>query len=71
MNDVCYRINNVGTVKKFGTMIVNNGGGGGLQFTPNASGSTYYRDQQWSLPTEQPGGTGLVNRFDDPTYYTS
>ena len=69
MNDVAYRINNAGVVTKGGTVVVNNGSLLNLQST--ASGSVFYRGNQTTVATEQPAGTGLVNRFDDPTYYTS
>jgi hypothetical protein len=69
MNDVAYRINATENVKKFGTSVVNNGTLSNLK--PSASGSVFYRGNEWTVPNESPAGTGLVNRFDDPTYYSA
>ena len=70
MNDVAYRLNTGNPVKKFGTTIINTGGLTGL--TPSASGGMqYYNDNTKTVPNENASGTGLVNRFDDPTYYTA
>lgn len=69
MNDVAYRINNTGVVTKFGTVTVHNGSQSNLKAT--ASGSVFYRGSQVTVANESPAGTGLVNRFDDPTYYAS
>lgn len=70
MNDVAYRLNTANPVKKYGTMIVNTGGLTGV--TPTGSGGMYYNnDNTRTVVNESPAGTGLVNRFDDPTYYTA
>ena len=67
MNDVVYRLNTSLPVKKFGTSTVNTGG-----FTPTASGGFQYNNNNVrTITNESPAGTGLVNRFDDPTYYTA
>lgn len=69
MNDVAYRINTTNTVKKFGGVTVNNGSLSNLKAT--ASGSVFYRDNEVTIVNESPAGTGLANKFDDPTYYTA
>lgn len=69
MNDVAYRLNTARPVAKFGTIVVNNGSRSNLDVT--ASGSVYQRDSEYTMPNETPGNTGLVNRFDDITYYTA
>jgi len=69
MNDVAYRLNTANPVIKQGTVVVNNGSKSNL--TASASGSVFYRGEQYTMPNETPGNTGLVNRFDDPTYYTA
>ena len=67
MNDVVYRLNTSLPVKKYGTETVHTGG-----FTPTASGGFQYNNNHTiTITNESPAGTGLVNRFDDPTYYTS
>lgn len=67
MNDVAYRLNTSLPVKKFGTVTVHSGG-----FTPTASGGFQYNNTNTNTITnESPAGTGLVNRFDETTYYTA
>lgn len=68
MDDVVYRLNTSLPVKKFGTVAVN---AGGLS-RPVASGGIFFDNNQTNtIINESPAGTGLVNRFDDPNYYTA
>ena len=67
MNDVAYRLNTGLPVKKFGTSTVNSGG-----ISPVASGGFQFGNTNTkTITNESPAGTGLVNRFDDPTFYTA
>lgn len=67
MNDVAYRINTSLPVKKFGTATIN---AGGMRISASG-GFEFNNDNMRTVPNESPAGTGLVNRFDDPTYYTA
>ncbi len=67
MNDVAYRLNTALPVKKHGTVTVNTGG-----IKPAASGGFQFNnDNTQTVVNESPAGTGLVNRFDEPTYYSA
>ena len=61
MNDVAYRINTSDTVKK-GTAIVS--------IQKNGSYEAY-RANEKTFANESPTCTGLVDRFDEITYYTA
>jgi hypothetical protein len=64
MNDVVYRINTLAPVKMQGTIVV--------AASPQISGAfKFYRGEERTIANETAVGTGLVNRFDDPTYYTA
>lgn len=68
MNDVAYRINTALPVKKYGTIVTNVGDPAIL----GASGfAQVYNQMTVTVPNESPAGTGLRDRFDDPTYYTA
>lgn len=63
MNDVAYRINTAAPVKAMGTIVV--------AASPAISGAfKYQRDSEYRYPNENVG-TGLVNKFDETTYYTA
>lgn len=69
MNDVVYRINTALPVTKFGTVVT---GAQNKAALPGNSGTIqFYKAHTVTLSTEVPGNTGLVDRFDDPTYYTA
>lgn len=61
MQDVAYRLNNSDTVKR-GTAIVS--------IQKNGSYEAY-RANQKTFANESPTCTGLVNKFDEVTYYTA
>lgn len=63
MQDVAYRINNALPVKTKGTVVTNQVGSSlyGTYFVENTFTQT--------VPNETVSGTGLVDRFDDRTYY--
>ena len=68
MNDVAYRIVTSSPVKH-GTLVV-----GSVPFGGIASGETctqFYRGAEKTIANEVPIHTGLVNRFDDYTYYSN
>lgn len=61
-NDVAYRLNTGETVKKWGTI---------LEGTNKFGDSQIYRGHEGTVPNELPAATGLVDRFDDPKYYSA
>lgn len=62
MNDVAYRINTSLPVTKEGVIVLN---------TLPTGQSVKNTENRKSIANESPSGSGYVNRFDDPTYYTA
>ena len=61
MDDVAYRINTSLPVKTKGTIMINDTGNSKIYSEDNTHTKT--------VTNESVSGTGLVNRFDDVTYY--
>jgi hypothetical protein len=68
MHDVAFRLNTSQPIKANNVVVAN---GSSLQLTSANSGATFYREYQRTFINESVPGTGLVNRHDDYTYYSS
>jgi hypothetical protein len=63
MNDVAYRINTSAPVKAQGTIVV--------ACSPAISGAFKFNRDKEKTYANETVATGLVNKFDETTYYTA